>query len=131
MNGILQLSGGEVTLRGGSGMHWPIGKSKIIICIILIKIKHVMNNNNYSSLKSTDSVMPGLGSAAPAQPRRAPLIGPHTLGPGSPPALPLPPNHPCSVELLQDLPRALVPRPGATGFPAGLRGVASSRGTLR
>lgn len=131
MNGVLGLSGGEVTLRGGSGMHWPIGKSKIIICIILIKIKHVTNNNNYGSLKSTDSVTPRLGSTAPAPPRQAPLMGPHMLGPGSPPALPLPPKHPCAVELLQGLPRALAPRPGATGLPAGLHRVASSRGTLR
>lgn len=41
MNGVLWLSVGEVTLRGGSGMHWPVERFKIIMCIILIKIKYV------------------------------------------------------------------------------------------
>lgn len=76
MNGVLQLSGGEVTLRGGFGMHWPIERTKIIICIILIKIKYVTNNNNYVSLKSTVSVMPGSGSTAPAPPCQALPMGP-------------------------------------------------------
>lgn len=47
-----------------------------IICIILIKIKYVTNNNNYVSLKSTVSVMPGSGSTAPAPPCQAPPMGP-------------------------------------------------------
>lgn len=28
MNGVLQLSRGEVTLRGGSGIRWPIERTK-------------------------------------------------------------------------------------------------------
>ena len=119
MNGVLWLSAEEVTLRGGSGMHWPIERFKIIICIILIKIKYATNNNNYGSLKSRVSVMWGSGSTAPAPPRQAPPMGPHVQVLG--PLLPTTPHkHPCAVELLQDLPTSLAPCSGATGFPAGL-----------